>query len=321
MGSVHHEEEIVRAVGESGLRAHLGKAMMDVNDVYPKLRESTKDALTSTRSLAERWHGSYDGRIHYAPAPRFVLSCTEELMRSAGEMVQATEGMVFHTHASESRREIETVRKRFGMENIMLLDSLSVLSRQSCLAHCVHLSEEEMAILASTNTAVAHCPSSNLKLASGIADVPALLGRGITVGIGADGAPCNNTLDMFHEMRLASLLQKPMHGARAMPAAKVFELATLGGAKSLGLERAVGSIEEGKKADFVLLDLRNVWNPLEGDLYSSIVYSATPENVDSVMINGAWVYRHKEFVGIDEERIFSQAKKELKQLLNRVSGV
>ena len=321
MGSIHHEEEIIRAVGETGLRAHLGKAMMDVNDIVPKLRESTKESLGSTRALAERWHRSYDGRIHYAPAPRFALSCSEELMRSTGEMVQATDGMILHTHASEHRGEIDAVRRLSGMENIEYLESLSLLSERACVAHCVHVNSHEMDILASTRTNIAHCPSSNLKLASGIADIPSLLARGINVGIGADGAPCNNSLNIFQEMRLASILQKPKYGAKAMPAEKVFEMATLGGAKALGLDQAIGSIEPGKKADLVVLDLGKVWNPLHGELYSSIVYSASPENVHSVMIDGKWIYRRREFVGFDEQKIVSEGKVELKRLLDRVEGL
>jgi len=318
MGSLHHEEEIIRAVGETGLRAHVGKAMMDVNDAFPGLRESTKESIRATRALAERWHGSYDGRVRYAPAPRFVLSCSEEVMRFAGEMVASHEGMIFHTHASENAREIETVRRLFGKENLELLDSYSVISGRSCLAHCVHIGKRELDILAAKGSAVAHCPSSNLKLASGIADVPALLARGIRVGLGADGAPCNNSLDMFQEMRLASLLQKLKHGATAMPAAKVFEMATLGGAAALGLDREIGSIEAGKKADLVLLNLGTVWNPPGGNLYSSIVYSSHPENVDSVMIDGKWIYRHGEFTEMDAERIVAEGTSELKLLLGRI---
>ncbi len=317
MGSIHHEEEVIRAVGESGIRAHVGKAMMDINDIVPRLRESTRDALHSTRTLAERWHRSYDGRVRYAPAPRFVLSCSEALMRETAEMVHATEGMILHTHASENRKEIETVRGRFGMDNIEFLDSMSLLSSRACVAHCVHVSRREAEILAATSTSVAHCPSSNLKLGSGIADIPALLARGINVGLGADGASCNNSLSMFQEMRLASLLQKPAHGASAFSAQEVFELATLGGARALGLANAVGSIEPGKKADLVLLDLRRVWNPLEGDIYSSIVYSSGPENVDSVMIDGKWVFRRAEFTGFDPSELVSRGKHELRLLLDR----
>jgi cytosine/adenosine deaminase-related metal-dependent hydrolase len=161
-----------------------------------------------------------------------------------------------------------------------------------------------------------------LKLGSGLANVPRYLSEGISVSLGADGAPCNNNLNMFEEMRLAGLIQKPIHGPTAMPVKTIFEMATLGGAKALGLDKEIGSIEAGKKADIVLLDLQSIWNPLIQDeaenLYSTIVYSAKPANVDSVMIDGKWVYRKKDYTGIDEELILSDARKELKKLLKRI---
>ncbi len=319
MGSVNHEEEVIRAIGESGFRAFTGKAMMDINDVYPKLKEPTSVSVKSTRDLAERWHKSYNERVQYAVAPRFVLSCSDSLLKAAEEMRSGIEGMLFHTHASENKNEVKAVRERCNMENIEFLNHLGVLSDKTCLAHCIHLNDHEIELLNSTKTNIAHCPSSNLKLGSGIANVPHLQQRGINVSIGADGAPCNNNLNMFQEMRLTSLLQKPIHGPTSMPAKTVFEMATLRGARALGLEHEIGSIEVGKKADIVLLDLDRTWNSTlpEKDIFSAIVYSASPENVDSVMIDGAWVYRKKEFTGIDEQQMISESKQELKKLIER----
>jgi cytosine/adenosine deaminase-related metal-dependent hydrolase len=324
MGSMNHEEEVIRAVGESGLRAFAGKAMMDLNDAFPRLKESTTSAIATTRSLAEQWHNSYDGRIRYAVAPRFVLSCTDALMKEAFEIAAHVDGILFHTHASENKHEVQAVRDRCGMENIEYLDRLGLLSEKSCLAHCIHLNENEVAILKNSGANVAHCPSSNLKLASGIANIQHYLNQGINVALGADGAPCNNNLNMFQEMRLASLLQKPLHGATSMPAKTVFQMATSGGARALGLEREIGTIEVGKKADLVLLDLEQVWDPVaaaggRGDsIYSSIVYSAGPQNVDSVMIDGKWIFRSREFIGIDEGMIVRNAQQELTSLLGRL---
>jgi len=320
MGSVHHEEEVIRAIGESGLRAFVGKAMMDVNDIFPPLKESTKDALKSTLALAERWHNSYNERIKYAVAPRFVLSCSDTLMRDAYEMTNNFKGMLFHTHASENKIEIDTVHKRCKMDNVEFLHHLGLLSDRSCLAHCVHLNQNEYDILKSTKTNVAHCPSSNLKLGSGIADVPKLINFGINVSFGADGAPCNNNLNIFQEMRLAALLQKPIHGPTAMNVKTVFEMATINGAKALGLENEIGSIEVGKKADLTILNLSHVQNPYshQNNIYSTIVFSSSPENVDSVMIDGSWVYRKKEYCNLDASASISHANKELKKLLKRL---
>lgn len=319
MGSIHHEEEIIRAIGETGLRALVGKAMMDMNDIYPPFKESKSESLRSTRDLAEKWHNSFDGRVRYAVAPRFILSCTDMLMQEVFEMTSDFPGMLFHTHASENKSEIQKVRERCGRDNIEHLHHLGLLGERTVLAHCIHLNENEFSILKSAGAHVAHCPSSNLKLGSGVANIPMMLTAGINVSLGADGAPCNNTLNMFQEMRLASLIQKPFHGPTVMDSKTVFEMATIGGARALRLENEIGSIEKGKKADLVLLNLNHIYNPLNSseNLYSSIVYSASPENVDSVMIGGKWTFRHGEFIGLDRENILSDARRELKHLLLR----
>jgi 5-methylthioadenosine/S-adenosylhomocysteine deaminase len=322
MGSVNHHDEIIRAIGETGFRAFTGKAMMDINAAYPKLKETTRAAVDSTRDLAEKWHNSYGERIKYAPAPRFVLSCTDGCMKEAFEMTKNFDGMLFHTHASENKGEIKAVRERCKMNNVEFLNHLGVLSKKSVLAHCIHLNENEIRIMKKTQANISHCPSSNLKLGSGVADVPRYISEGISVSLGSDGAPCNNNLNMFQEMRLAGLLQKPIHEPTSMPVKTIFEMATINGAKALGLEEEIGSIEVGKKADLIFLDLRSFWNPLQLDhtqeLYSTLIYSANPSNVDSVMIDGEWIYENKKFVKLDIEEIYPKAKSELKKLLKRI---
>jgi 5-methylthioadenosine/S-adenosylhomocysteine deaminase len=322
MGSVRHEEEIVRVIEESGIRAFVGKAMMDENAAFPRLKESTGEAIRSTREQAEAWHGkAAGGRIMYAVAPRFILSCSDELLREAAAMASAFPGMLFHTHAAENRSELEAVRARCGMDNIEYFDRLGILRENTCLAHCIWLAERELDLLAERRAAVLHCPSSNLKLGSGVARVPEMLRRGITVSLGADGAPCNNRLDMFAEMRLAALIQKPLEGPGAMRAEEVFALATNGGARALGCERMLGSVEVGKKADLLLLDLRKEWNPADprtpAEWYTSIVHSGTPANVEAVMVDGAWVYRDGTHLRLDSPGATRSAQLELRKLLDR----
>ena len=320
MGSIHHEEDIVRAIDETGLRACVGKAMMDVNSLYPPFIEPTAESLSTTRRQAEQWHGLAGGRIRYAVAPRFVLSCSDKLLREAYEMTESSPGMLFHTHAAENRSEMDAVRKRCHMDNIEFFESIGVLHANTCLAHCIWVNDREIGLIRDRKAKVAHCPSSNLKLGSGVARVPELLSAGISVSLGADGAPCNNTLNMFEEMRLAALLQKPLHGPRVMSAQTVFEMATAGGAAALGLENEVGSIEEGKKGDIVLLDMQQPWNPYESaDVYSSIVYSGSAENVHSVLVDGRWLYRNREHMSLDPARAVTRAKDELRRLLQRVN--
>jgi 5-methylthioadenosine/S-adenosylhomocysteine deaminase len=323
MGTISHQDEIAGAVEESGVRAFVGKAMMDVNTMVPSFRESTDEAISSTLKLAETWHDTAGGRIRYAVAPRFVLSCTDALVREAYALTQSFPGMLFHTHAAENRREMDAVRERCGMGNIDYLDAAGVLHANTCLAHCIWVGEGEIARLRRSKAKVLHCPSSNLKLGSGIAPIPKFLQHKIVVSLGADGAPCNNRLDMFAEMRLAALVQKPHRGPTALPAETVFEIATLGGALTLGLETEIGSLEVGKKADIVLLDLAGVWNSVAPEsvdnVYSSIVYSGTPENVHSVIVDGIWLYRDGVALTIDEHRVRQNAGVELEALLARAN--
>jgi len=318
MGSIHHQDALASTVAASGMRAVVGKSMIDLNDMYPPFRERTKDALRSTRDLLKRWHKAGDGRMRYAVAPRFVLSCSDELLLGAHAIASEQPGVLFHTHASESERELEAVMARCGMRNIEYFAHRGILDSRSRLAHCVWISQSERELLSERGAHVLHCPSANLKLGSGIADVPALLERGIGVSLGADGAPCNNTLDIYHEMRLAAQVQKHRHGAESMDARTVFELATLGGAAAVGLSDVIGSLEPGKQADLVLLDLEKLWNPLHGhDPYAAIVHSGSPENVHSVMVAGRWLYRGGLPLGADWEEMLHTARKELDRLVKR----
>jgi cytosine/adenosine deaminase-related metal-dependent hydrolase len=324
MGSIHHEDQVVRAVEESGLRACLGKTLMDANPAYPRLSETTAAALRSAAEQARQWHGSAGGRIRYAATPRFVLSCTEALLREAWEMTRDFDGMLFHTHAAENPREMQAVRKRLAMDNVEYFESIGVLHENTCLAHCVWLNDREMELMRQRRASVLHCPSSNMKLGSGIARVPEMLRRTITVSLGADGAPCNNSLDMFREMRHAALIQKAAHGPTVMRAQEVLELATLGGAAALGLSRSIGSIEAGKEADLLLLDLGCAGMPCAAEtaeqIASAIVYSGSPDAVDSVMVAGRWLYRQKAFCHLDGPRIRHAGREQIRSVLTRMEA-
>ncbi len=322
MGSINHSEIVFEELQNFGMRAFHGKAMMDINNVFPKLSEKTSDAVESSRQLAKAFHNSKNGRIKYAFAPRFLLSCSDELLIKANELVNEFSGSLFHTHASENRSELDAVRNRCGHDNIEHFENINILNEKSCIAHCIWLNDNEVELMKKQNARVLHCPSSNLKLASGIANIPRYIEKGINVSLGADGAPCNNFLDIFIEMRLASLIQKTIHGPKVMDAETVFELATISGAKALHLENKIGSIEEGKNADLVLLNLDKIHNSLSDEkenLYSKIVYSCDHSNVHSVMIDGEWIFSNYELLKFDEKKIYSDAKSEVKKLLNRVN--
>src|SRR3989442_2547288 len=172
----------------------------------PALRESTDEALQESADLCERWHGAAGGRLRYCFAPRFAPSCTGPLLRAVSDLAEKA-GAVVHTHAAETPLELELVKRERGNDEIAYLDSVGISGPRAALAHCVWVDKEGIARLARQATNVVHCPSSNLKLGSGIAPIPEMLAAGCRVGIGADGAPCNNRLDAFAEMLLAVLSQ------------------------------------------------------------------------------------------------------------------
>ena len=321
MGTLRYQEIIFDELINSGIRAFAGKCLIDVNDLYEPFSSSTDEEIKTSRKLAEQFHNVEDGRIKYAFAPRFVLTCSEKLLKETREMMNDFPGSLFHSHASENERELAEVRKRYNKENIEYFHSINVIDDHSVLAHCIHVNENEINILKEKKVRVAHCPSSNLKLGSGVADIPKYMKKGISVSLGADGAPCNNSLSAFMEMRLAALIQKPIYGASIMDAETVFRLATIEGAKALHIDDETGSIEEGKKADLVLIDLDNpykIYSGEEENVYSNIVYSSSKEDIIYVMVNGEWVVKDGVSAIYDEYEIFHQGKIELTKLLNRV---
>ncbi|HSD91278.1 MAG TPA: 5'-deoxyadenosine deaminase [Kofleriaceae bacterium] len=309
MGTVHHTDAIFAAAERAGIRATIGKAMMDGSDplIPPGLRESTQASLDESARLIDRWHGTADDRLRYAYAPRFVLSCTDELLREVG--VQAKRRRVgIHTHASENRGEIALVRERFGKDNIFVLDELGLLGPHTCIAHAIHLSEDERALLASRGAHVCTCPSSNLKLASGIAQLPELIAAGINVGVGADGAPCNNNLDGFIELRFVALLHKPRSGPRTLPAPEAVRLATLGGAKALGLGDRIGSLEVGKRGDVIAVDVTALHTVPTASPWSQIAYATQSCDVRHVAVDGNVVVRDRELLTLDLGKVRGRAR-------------
>lgn len=318
METVNHTEEVFRVIEETGFRATVGKCMMDKGAEVPKeLQEETENSIRESLSLLEKWHGKADGRIRYCFAPRFAISCTKELLERVAALSRER-GVMIHTHASENKTEIEIVETETGLRNVAYLDSVGLAAPNVLLAHCVHLDDDEMQILSRTETKVSHCPSSNMKLGSGIARVKEMLEQNIHVSLGADGAPCNNRLDMFTEMRSAALLQKVTHGPEALPARKVLRMATIDGARALGLEDEIGGIEAGKKADVILVDLKRLHSsPIPADVVSSLVYSAQSNDVRTTIVDGNVLMRERELTTINETEVIEEANRESKLLMKR----
>jgi 5-methylthioadenosine/S-adenosylhomocysteine deaminase len=317
METVNHTAEVFKVVEGTGFRATVGKCMMDKGDEVPAaLQEQTENSIDESIALLEAWHGKADGRIRYCFAPRFAISCTRELLQKVAGLARAR-GVMVHTHASENRTECELVQEESGLRNIAYLDSVGLTGRHVALAHCVHLSVDEIETLKSSGTNVVHCPSSNLKLGSGIAPVAKLLEEGISVSLGADGAACNNRLDMFTEMRTAALLQKVLHGPEVLPARRVLRMATIDGARALGLDADVGSLERGKKADLAVVRLGRLHTTPATDVVSALVYSSEVEDVDTVIIDGRLLMRERKLLTIDEPETIATANSEAQKLLTR----
>jgi len=319
METVRHTNEIFTAVEETGFRATVGKCMMDKGDHVPEaLQEQTEDSIAESVALLERWHGYAEDRVRYCFAPRFAVSCTRELLNRVAKLSRER-GVLVHTHASENKDEIELVRQDTGRSNIQYLNDVGLAAENVVLAHCVHLSKEDLGILQKTGTHVAHCPSSNLKLGSGIAPVVEMLDRGIGVSLGADGAPCNNRLDMFTEMRSAALIQKAIHGPEVLPAVRVLRMATIDGARALGLAEQIGSIEVGKRADLTLLNLDALHTTPHPDPISSIIYAADTSDVETVIIDGRIVMRDGELTTLDEQAVIRDVNEQAAVLKKAVN--
>ena len=246
---------------------------MSTTTCRPRLREQTRASIDESVAIQRRWHGAANGRLRAAFAPRFAVSCSRELLEAVAHL-SATDGALVHTHAAESRDEVAIVQRLSGgLTNIEYLASLSLATARLCVAHCVWVDDREQQLLADHAVKVLHCPTSNLKLGSGVAPVPEMLARGITVSLGADGAACNNRLDMFDEMRLAALVQAARRQPGAMVAREALWMATRAGARTLGLEAEIGSIEPGKRADLIVVDRDRPHLATGPDPYSTLVYA------------------------------------------------
>ena len=305
--SVAHADRAFEAAGELGIRGRLGKVLMD-RESPDGLLEETDAGLDESERLIREYHGAFDDRIRYAVTPRFAVSCTEACLRGARELADRHDGVRIHTHASENEDEIATVERETGHRNIHWLDEVGLTGEDVVLAHCVHTDETERELLAATGTHVTYCPSSNMKLASGIAPIPDYLNRGINVALGNDGPPCNNTLDPFTEMRQASLLQK-VDGLdpTSTPAETVFEMATINGAAAAGFE-GVGRLAAGWKADIVGLTTDPTRATPVHDVLSHLVFAAHGDDVAFTMVDGEVLYEDGELAVADAHAIREEAR-------------
>lgn len=285
-GTTHDQHRVFESADRMGIRMISGRTHMDIGDATPAaLIEDADESLADAESIGSSWHGAGEGRLRYAVAPRFALSCSRPMLQGCAELARR-HGWLLHSHASENLDEIAAVRAATGASNIAYLDAVGLTGSDVVLAHGVHLDPAEIRILADTATRICHCPGANLKLGSGIADIPTLRLRGVCVGLGADGPPCNNRLSAFHEMSLAATIHGLRSGPTALNAWDALAMATREGARALHLDEVVGTITVGKAADIAVVSLDG-WSTIPGDDPAArIVHGGTAADVRHVLVDG-----------------------------------
>jgi cytosine/adenosine deaminase-related metal-dependent hydrolase len=322
METTRYTDGVCAALTESGFRAFCGNAMMDIVEPGTEIQGlDTGESMAESRRLYGEWHGKGGGLLRYAVMPRGARNCSDELVESARRFA-LDNGLLFHTHVSENGPLSIRLKKETGLGDIELLEKQGVAGPNLVAAHAIWLSDQEIEIVKRRGVKIVHCPSANMKLASGFCKTTEMLNRGISLSLGADGAPCNNNLDMFNEMRFAGLIHKPRCGPASMNALQVLRMATIGGAECLGMEKEIGSLEAGKKADVILLRRDGPHcNPVQGvPPESQIVYSMKSGDVDTTIINGKVLYRGGRFTGMNRDRIVAGANTQAEKLLNRLGG-
>lgn len=295
--------QTAEAAEQLGIRACLGLVVLDFPTAYAA---DADDYLTKGLAFRDTLHGSELVTTCLAPhAPYTVNNRSFERVLTYAEQLDLN----IHTHLHETIDEVVRSEAEFGLRPVQRLAELGILGPNFIAAHGVHLNPSEIELLAERGCHIAHCPASNLKLASGIAPIKALVDAGVNVGIGTDGAASNNGLDMFAEMRLAALLAKGSSGdAETVPAWKALEMATINAATALGMDQSIGSIEVGKLADIVALDLSSPETMPCYDPVSHLVYAANRQQVSHVWVQGKLVLQDRQLANIDHKELSEKAK-------------
>lgn len=310
---------LLGAIADSGLRAVAGPCLMDAGEGLPEALRSDPDrALADAVSLGEAFEAAHP-RLGFVLNPRFVLSCSDALWRGIRETA-AERGWPVHTHALEQRDETLTVRElKGGRDEIEYFDDEGVLDTDLRIAHGVWLEDGHLPRLAGRRFSVVHCPSANLKLGSGIADLRRIRGAGIPVGIGADGAACNNDLDALEELRLAALLQSVRHRPGELSGLGALRLATSEGARAIGLEEEIGSLEPGKAADLLVLatDRPETWADEGADPHDLVAFAASRALVRHVLVDGELLVEDGRPTRLDPAEIRREAERSRAVVLRR----
>jgi len=317
---------IAEAVDQAGMRAVLSKTVMDMPGyglekeiMHEGMIENKDETIRETLDMLHKWHG-HDGRIQVWFGPRTPGACTPELYREIADLARAHRTGIT-MHLAEVKDDVDYTTREFNKLPVEFIHDVDLVGRNVLLAHTVWLTQREIDILAQTNTNTVHCPASNMKLGSGIAKILEMIEAGVNVSLGCDGGPSNNTYDMLREMKTAALLQKVrMHDPTRLQAETVLEMATINGAKAIGMEDEIGSLEDGKKADIIILNLRKPHLTPLFSAASNLVYSASGADVDTTIVDGRILMQGSRLLTLDEDRVLREAGRRATSLMER-SGV
>lgn len=315
---------IARAVEKVGMRGALSKIIMDstgyadsADIMYPGMVEDADACLKETDEMYTKWHGKADGRIQVWYGLRSLGAVTSDLFKDVARRTREKKTRMT-MHLGEVVDDVRYVKENFGTNLTTFAKNHDLLGPDMVFAHGIHFEDVELKVLAESKSNISHCPSSNMKLASGFAKIPQMLQAGVPVSLGCDGGPSNNTYDMIREMRLAALIHKSYVGdPLVMTAEQAIEMATLGGAVAMGINKSVGSLKPGKLADIILINLHELGLTPHTNPVSNLVYSGNGEYVDTVIVNGRLLMQHKRLLTLDEKTVMRTAREHSTALMER----
>ncbi|WP_400163744.1 amidohydrolase [Brevibacillus sp. TJ4] len=304
-----HMDEVAKAVQESGMRARLCRGMIGLCS-----EEERKAKLQDATQFAKDWHNQADGRITVMMAPHAPYTCTPDFITQIIEIADEL-SLPLHIHMSETRFEVEQNVQDYGLRPVAHLEKLGMFERPTLLAHAVHLTDEEIDVLAKYKVKVSHNVVSNLKLASGVAPVPKMLAKGISVSLGTDSSASNNNLNLFEELKLAAILHKGVnYDPIAISADEALRMATRYGADGVFQADTLGSLEVGKQADMIVLDSYQAHFQPANNPVGHVVYAANGRDVKDTIVAGRFLMRDRELLTIDEEKAIFEANRVFQQL-------
>ncbi len=298
------ENAVAKAASDSGMRAVVGEVLYDFpSPSYGNI----ENGFDYVKNMMDKWQGN--PLITIAAEPHSTYICAPKLIQKAAELARQNNNPIV-IHLAETKNEIEIIKKKYGLTPVEFLADIGILGPDLIACHCVHLTEQDINLLKDASVKISHCPESNMKLGSGIAPVPELINQGVCVSLGTDGCASNNDLDIFLEMDTAAKLHKVFNmNPELINAETALSMATINGAKALGMEKIIGSIEIGKRADIIVLDtskphMMPMYNP-----YSHIVYAAKGSDVSTSIINGDLIMQDRKFLKMDVQQIMEDVRR------------